>query len=155
MRLRRTPARHPLPWVYDDGGRAAAGLRSTADDCVVRALAIATGLPYLDVRTALGHSIAAHRGLRRGASETDRGMFRHEYDTWLVGVLGWRWTPTMGIGMGCTVHMAKGELPDVPVVVTRLSKHLSTVVHGVVHDTHDPCRDGSRCVYGYYLPPEA
>jgi hypothetical protein len=24
------------------------------------------------------------------------------------------------------------------------------VIDGVVHDTHDPRRGGTRCVYGYY-----
>lgn len=37
------------PFVFDDGGRAATGFRGQADDCVVRAVAIASGLPYADV----------------------------------------------------------------------------------------------------------
>ena len=35
---------HPslaLPWVYDDGGRAAAGFKGEAGDCGTRAVAIA------------------------------------------------------------------------------------------------------------------
>jgi hypothetical protein len=36
-----------LPWVYDDGGRYAAGFRPRdVGDCVTRAIAIATGKPY-------------------------------------------------------------------------------------------------------------
>jgi hypothetical protein len=34
--------------------------------------------------------------------------------------------------------------------VARLSRHLCAVVDGVVHDTFDPSRDGTRCVYGYW-----
>ena len=27
---------------------------------------------------------------------------------------------------------------------------MSAVIDGVIRDTHDPGRDGTRCVYGYY-----
>jgi len=36
-------------------------------------------------------------------------------------------------------------------LIVKVSKHLTTVIDGVLHDTHDPSRRGSRCVYGYYL----
>lgn len=148
--LHRRP--RPLPWAYDDGGAAAAGFRSR-DDCVARALAIATGVPYAEVRAALNVSAADWRGVR--GDHAGGGLLRHEYETWLLGVLGWRWVPTMGIGTGTRVHLAVGELPDVPVVVARVTKHLCAVVDGTVRDNHDPTRDGTRCVYGLYLPPEA
>ena len=32
----------------------------------------------------------------------------------------------------------------------RLSKHITAVVNGVIHDTYDPSRGGSRCVYGVW-----
>ena len=32
----------------------------------------------------------------------------------------------------------------------RLSRHITAVVDGVIHDTHDPSRKGTRCVYGYW-----
>jgi len=31
-----------------------------------------------------------------------------------------------------------------------LSRHLTTVIDGVIYDTYDPSREGTRCVYGYY-----
>lgn len=31
------------------------------------------------------------------------------------------------------------------------SKHLAAVVDGVLHDTYDCTREGTRCVYGYYV----
>ena len=34
------------PWTYDDGGRVQAGFRGKANDCLTRALAIATGTDY-------------------------------------------------------------------------------------------------------------
>ena len=47
--------------------------------------------------------------------------------------LGWRWVPTMHIGQGC-----------------KLSGHCAAVIDGVLHDTEDCSRDGTRCVYGYF-----
>jgi hypothetical protein len=35
--------------------------------------------------------------------------------------------------------------------VVRVSKHLVAVVNGVIYDNHNPSRDGTRCVYGYYV----
>ena len=40
-------------YIYDDGGRAAAGFKGTTGDCVTRAIAIATGKPYREVYDAL------------------------------------------------------------------------------------------------------
>lgn len=55
----------------------------------------------------------------------------------------------MGIGTGCTVHLRDGELPRGRLIVA-VSKHIVAVVDGVIHDTHDPSRDETRCVYGYW-----
>jgi hypothetical protein len=38
-----------MNYVYDDGGRAQAGYKGQAGDCTVRAIAIATELPYQEV----------------------------------------------------------------------------------------------------------
>ena len=38
-----------MTWTFDDGGRAAAGYKGNAGDCVVRAIAIASGGPYSEV----------------------------------------------------------------------------------------------------------
>jgi hypothetical protein len=59
----------------------------------------------------------------------------------------------MQIGSGCQVHLAADELPPGRIIV-RLSKHYAAVVDGVLHDTHDCSRDGTRCVYGYFKEPD-
>jgi hypothetical protein len=56
----------------------------------------------------------------------------------------------MKIGTGCKVHLKDGEIPSYGRLVLSLSKHYSCVIDGVIHDTHDPSRDGDRCVYGYW-----
>jgi len=55
----------------------------------------------------------------------------------------------MKVGQGCRVHLRQDELPKGNIIV-RVSKHITTVIDGVIHDTFDPSRDGTRCVYGYY-----
>lgn len=66
---------------------------------------------------------------------------------------GFTWVPTMGIGTGAKVHLRADELPG-GVVLARVSKHFATLIDGVIHDTLDPSRDGTRCVYGYWTREE-
>ena len=63
--------------------------------------------------------------------------------------LGFIWHPTMQIGSGCKVHLRADELPPGRLVVM-VSKHSAAVIDGVLHDTHDCSRNGTRCVYGYW-----
>lgn len=132
--------------VITDGGRAAAGFKGEAGDCVTRAIAIATDRPYREVYDALSEGMAAF-GKPRSARD---GILRPVYDAYLAAA-GWTWVPTMRVGQGCTVHLRADELPSGPLVV-RVSKHVCAVIDGVVHDDHDPTRDGTRCVYGYFAP---
>jgi hypothetical protein len=146
----------PLPWVYDDGGREAAGFRGETGDCVTRAIAIATGKPYREVYdhvAGLLREWAEQTGRARDRSPRN-GVPKHLIKAYLTHDLGWVWHPTMGIGTGCQVHLAKGELPETGPLVVSLSKHNAAVVDGVVRDNHDPTRDGTRCVYGYWTPPQ-
>ena len=140
-------------FVENDGGRSAAGYRGIAGDCVARAIAIATGIVYGEVYDAL-NALAENERPRRGrrASNARTGVHRRTYERFLRA-RGWRWTPTMGIGTGCRVHLRADELPGGRLIVA-VSRHLVAVIDGVVHDTHDPCRDGTRCVYGYWSAPE-
>ena len=59
---------------------------------------------------------------------------------------------TMTIGSGCTVHVKADELPPGRLVLS-CSRHYVAMVDGMPHDTHDPSRDGTRCVYGYWRAP--
>jgi hypothetical protein len=66
--------------------------------------------------------------------------------------LGWEWVSTMGIGTGCTVHLDEAELPEGR-IIARVSRHYVALIDGVIHDTGNPSRGGSRCVYGYWRQP--
>jgi hypothetical protein len=139
-----------MKFIFHDGGRAAAGYKGSAGDCVTRAIAIATGKPYQEVYDALNHLAErerrSKRRKRRSSSRT--GVYRATYQGYL-NALGWRWTPTMTVGSGCQVHLRSSELPQGPLLV-KVSKHLTAVIDGVIHDTHDCSRGGTRCVYGYF-----
>jgi len=81
-------------------------------------------------------------------SDASAGVKRQLYKDYLKS-FGWTWTATMGIGTGCTVHLADGELPMGTLIVS-VSRHLVAVIDGVIQDTHDCSRGGTRCVYGYW-----
>lgn len=147
-----------MKFQLDDGGRAAAGFRGQTGDCVCRAIAIATELPYADVYAALNEAALRERprvagsGRARKRSSARTGVQIPTIRKYLASI-GWRWIPTMQVGSGCKVHLREEELPSGRLIVS-VSRHLVAVIDGVVHDTHDPARDGTRCVYGYYTRQE-
>jgi hypothetical protein len=155
-RLARSNPTYPL-WV-NDGGRSAAGFIGGAGDCVVRSIAIATGLPYMQVYEDLREANARYaqerdnklsRMLKQRGSSPRNGNHRNVFHEYILKQ-GFEWVPTMKVGAGCRVHLRPDELPSGTLIV-KVSKHLTTVIDGVLHDTHDPSRRGSRCVYGYYI----
>jgi hypothetical protein len=148
-----------MPYVFDDGGRANAGYKGKAGDCVVRSVAIASGLPYPEVYAALADGMGNQRKSKgrtaRNGVSTKRKWFKDYMQS-----IGFLWTPTMAIGQGCKVHLLKGELPQGRLIVA-LSKHYTAVIDGVIYDTFDPSRANifvengvtsmsHRCVYGYW-----
>jgi hypothetical protein len=148
-----------MDWIYDDGGRANTGRKGDAGDCVTRAISIAAQLPYGQVYEILaGLHVAVPRTRREVAAgmaprtrSARNGIAKPAIKKFLTDI-GWNWTPIMKIGSGCTVHLETGELP-LGRLICSLSKHYAAVIDGVIHDTYDPSRDGTRCVYGYWQPP--
>jgi len=140
-----------MEFVFDDGGRAPAGYKGKMGDCATRSIAIATGLPYQQVYDALnGLAATERRGKRkRGISNARTGVYKRTVRKFMEG-LGWKWVPTMHVGGGCKVHLRADELPRGR-LVCKLSGHSVAVIDGVLHDTHDCSRGGTRCVYGYYI----
>lgn len=140
-----------MKFKFDDGGRAEAGYKGLAGDCVCRAIAIVTGKPYKEVYDLINEFGSRERITKRHtrrssarngvAIKTERKIMEH---------LGWTWVPTMQIGQGCKVHLKEDELPAGRIIVS-VSKHSTAVIDGVLHDTYDCTRGGTRCVYGYYI----
>lgn len=144
----------------NDGGRAAAGYKGKAGDCVCRAVAIASGRPYQEIYDRLAKGNAAQRKGKRsrpskgdGQETADHGIIvrRKWFKDYMVE-LGATWVPTMKIGSGCQVHLRSDELPAGRLVVA-VSRHYTTVINGVINDTYDCSREGTRCVYGYWMFP--
>ena len=142
-----------MQFVYDDGGRAAAGFKGKAGDCVARAVAIASGRPYAEVYGRLAKETGDQRITRRtrvrGATARSGILTKRKWFKDYMAELGFSWTPTMKIGSGCKVHLRADELPRGRIIVA-LSHHYAAVIDGVIHDTYESDRDGTRCVYGYW-----
>lgn len=145
-----------FPFQFDDGGRAAAGYKGQTGDCVTRSIAIVTGLPYQEVYDLVNeHAQGERRGRRKkGVSRARTGVYKRTIHK-VMERLGFIWKPTMAIGTGCTMHLRRDELPAHSRMIVSVSRHLTAVIDGVIHDTHDPSRDGTRCVYGYWFKTEA
>jgi len=125
---------------------------------VVRSIAIAANLPYMQVyedlreaneRYAQERDNKLSRLLNQRGSSPRNGNHRNVFHDYILAQ-GFEWVPTMKVGAGCQVHLRPDELPN-GILIVKVSKHLTAVIDGVMYDTHDPSRGGSRCVYGYYL----
>lgn len=141
-----------MTYTYNDGGRAAAGFKGETGDCVCRSISIATGKPYKEVYDLIAEFTKTEklpkRVKGRGKSSPRLGVYKPTKRRVLES-LGWVWVPTMKIGSGCKVHLRADELPAGRLVV-QVSKHSVAVVDGIIHDTYDCSRGGTRCVYGYF-----
>ena len=143
-----------MKFVFDDGGRSAAGRKGYTGDCVCRAIAIAAQIDYMTVYDYLAEQNASQRQSSRSKGKRQRSASggictnRKWFKDYMLH-LGFAWTPTMSIGSGCRVHLRPDELPSGR-LICQVSKHLVAVIDGVIRDTHDPSRNGKRCVYGFW-----
>jgi len=144
-----------IPFTPADGGRSTAGYRGNAGDCATRAIAIATDRPYREVYDLVNSYASNERTGRRkrGKSNARKGVYIRTMRK-IMADLGWTWNSAMHIGSGCSMHLRADEVPEGRVIV-RLSRHHAAVIDGVLYDTHDCSREGTRCVYGYWSPAEA
>lgn len=124
---------------FNDGGRGLAGYKGETGDCVVRAISIATEKSYQEIYDSL-YAISW--------ISPRKGVYKRVYETYLDSI-GWKRTTTMKFGQGCKAHLKADELPPGRLIV-QVSKHLVAVIDGVIQDTFDCSRDGTRCVYGYW-----
>lgn len=145
-------------FVYNDGGRSKYFKGKNVRDCVPRAVAIASGKDYKEVYDFLADQNQKQRKRKKerfSQSRTNKKTASHGIFTnrkWFkdyMESLGFVWHPTMFIGSGCKVHLNKDELPKGH-LFCRVSKHCVAVIDGVIHDTYDCSREGTRCVYGYW-----
>ena len=143
------PGEERMEYRFNDGGRSAAGYRGETRDCAARAIAIACGMDYATAYVLVNGY--ARKSANRRRSNARTGVQRDVMHS-LLGARGWRYVSCMGIGTGCKVHLRDGEIPMTGPVICNVSKHYVAVIDGVIYDTHNPARDGTRCVYGYWVP---
>lgn len=136
-----------MKFVFSVGGRSRYFKAENVGDCVCRAICNATGMDYKEVYDGLNREAKKERKARGRSSARD-GMYKASRKRYIES-LGWVWHPTMQVGGGCKVHLREDELPGGTLIVS-VSKHLTCVKDGVLYDTYDCSRDGTRCVYGYY-----
>lgn len=134
-----------MKWVYDDGGRSKY-YKGHTGDCVTRAIAIATGQDYKVI-----YDLVNSYSKNDESDSSARTGVKPDLVYKIMSDLGWQWVPTMYFGKGCKVHLKEEEIPKNQTLILRLSKHLTCIVNGIIHDTYDPSRDGKRCVYGYFI----
>lgn len=130
-----------MKFKYNDGGRGRYFSARCVNDCVTRAIAIATGKDY----NAVYQETAKYLGY------TPRnGVYKKDVKK-IMKYFGGVWQTCMTIGSGCKVHLNDNEIPMDKHIVCQLSHHATAVINGVINDTFDPSREGTRCVYGYWI----
>ena len=141
-----------FPFVYNDGGRSSAEYKGETGDCVVRAIAIVSGVNYQSVYDRINELAQRERITRRKRTRSNArsGVHKNTYNKYL-SELGFKWVSCMGIGTGCKVHLRTSEMPSEGKYIVRVSKHLTSLVEGTLQDTFDCSRGGNRCVYGYFV----
>jgi hypothetical protein len=126
-------------WVYNDGGRAEAGYKSTAADCVVRAVAIVMEIPYKVIYEDLRHFLTS-----RGAPSPRNGIYEEDAHLYLKQ-MGFRYKKINGD----TVTLHRDQLPKGK-VIANLPRHATAVVDGIVNDTFDPNAKKHQRLLGYW-----
>lgn len=146
-----------IEFIYATGGRELYFKKPDVRDCVTRAIVNATDMDYLEVYNGINaEAKKEHQGKRMRTKSTARnGVYKGTIKRYIEGVLGWVWVPCMGIGTGCQTHLCEDELPKKGNYILNLSGHLSCIKDGVLYDTYDCSRNGTRCVYGYWRKPTA
>ncbi|MBR4486082.1 hypothetical protein IKS57_01760 [bacterium] len=139
-----------MEFIYNDGGRSKY-FKGTTRDCVCRAICNATGEDYKKIYDLINQvSKNEKTGKRKkGKSNARKGCYKYTEKEIIENILGWEWIPTMTIGSGGKVHLKDDELPSGTLIV-RVTGHLTCVKDGVLYDTFDCTRGGTRCVYGYW-----
>lgn len=142
-----------MNFICNDGGRSEAGFKGSTGDCCCRAIAIAAELPYQKVYDDLIEVGKKERKGKRKRSKSHprTGVYKSKPLMDYLEGLGFRWVSCMQVGTGCQVHLKKEELPEEGRLVLRLSRHFAAFIDGSLWDTYDCSRNGTRCVYGYWI----
>lgn len=139
-----------MEFVYSDGGRSKYFKAENVGDCVTRAICNATGKDYKEVYDALKELAKHERITRRHPKQSSVrwGVSPRTIDKYME-IIGWKWHSCCTIGSTKRVHLVESEIPKGNLIL-RLSRHLTCTKDGVLYDTYDCTREGTRMVYGYW-----
>lgn len=128
-----------MTYKFNDGGRANAGYKGTAGDCVVRAIVIATDSDYQEMYNRMAFGMKE----RGGEKSARNGVHKDIYEA-ILKEFGFVWqsAPKFEGRKARTYDMPKGN------VVARQAHHLVAVVDGVANDIFDST---NKMVYGYWM----
>ena len=131
-----------MKFNYNDGGRSKY-FKGQVGDCVTRSIAIATGLDYKEVYDTVKDLL----------QHTPRNGLSKKETRDIMEYFGFTWVSLMTIGGGCHYHLRDDDLPS-GTIICQVTKHVTCIIDGVINDTFNPSRDGTRCVYGYWYIDE-
>ena len=148
-----------MEFVYSTGGREKYFKAENVGDCVCRAICNATNMDYLAVYDMIQKLSKNEKHSRKSSARN--GVCKDTVDK-LLKNLGWTKVVTCKVGQGVQMHLTEEELPKGNLIV-RVSKHLTNVRDGVIHDTYN-CSvqdyfdnfgnkiiNNKRAVYAYWV----
>ena len=127
-----------MKYIYNDGGRKAAGFKGVAGDCGARAMAIALNLDYKTVYKELANANADN-----GRAKSARNGINKDIYSDVLKRYGWVWHQVPKFSG------RKARCSDMPsgIVIAKQAHHFVAVIDGIANDTWD-CTH--RMVYGYW-----
>ena len=119
-----------LPFVADDGGRQNSGRRGSADDCVVRALAIVAEYDYDAVYKDVAEAVYVATGRRSARDGVPKKVRDRVYANYGLVKLPREFGRRPSLTEVARKH---------PRAIVSTVRHVMAIVDGALHDTHD-CR---------------
>ena len=128
-----------LDWIVDDAGRAGSATPNARGDCLTRAIAVITGIPYDEVAGFVAaicaeHGMAETHDFEAGAGFEAMGLppgcdnIGHH----VLECFGFkRWTPSADGAPVSKAHQAFGKC------VIEFYGHVAAAQGGAIHDTWD------------------
>jgi hypothetical protein len=138
----------------------AGGFPVGQEDCVIRAITIATGQGYHEVCLALAERECVRREKLWAKIETlwskpSDGIRYGTYNAYLREI-GWEWTPIIQwispkqISPDCQIRLHPRDLPPQRCIL-QLTGHVCALVDNTIHDVYNPCDADARLrVYGFW-----
>ena len=130
-----------LKYEYSDGGRAAAGFKGKAGDCVTRATAIFTGRPYKEVYKMMAAANKKCGGIRSARNGVAEWAYKKVFAE--LGIVEVK-LPAGPNPTFSDAHEWHGDC------IVTTPTHIAALINGVLHDTSDKRYYKRSDGFGYY-----